>query len=210
MPNWCSNYVEVMGEDAVSYVKETQMDFEKIKPVPDGDIELEHWGTKWNSQIDTDDIDDDATSIIAVQFATAWSPSLPVTLEISKKFPDAQIYHSFQDESDDFYGVAIFTGGVGNVYTVPFCRPNQVSIDDRKVHELLQDILAHNWKCSECMDDDDIDALKHNEDGQLICESCYDGETPCVVSLRSRRLALATTRGTVNTPSLPEAPHTGR
>jgi hypothetical protein len=37
-----------------------------------------------------------------------------------------------------------------------------------------------------------------------------DADLAGVVSLRSRRLALATTRGTVNTPSLPEAPHTGR
>lgn len=151
MPSCYTNFVEVIGEVAVDNV-------------------VDHYA--W---VDSEEESDESS--VCVKFESQSEPPLDLTLALSKKFPDAEIYHSFEEDINDNCGVAFFTGGVGKVYRVPLCRPDQVHIEGR-VGELLSDTLAYNWKCKECMDEDAYEALKHNEDGILVCEKCYEGETP--------------------------------
>lgn len=50
-----------------------------------------NWGTKWNA--DGCNIGDDY-----LEFNTAWDPSIPVTVELSRRFPNLKFFHEWADE----------------------------------------------------------------------------------------------------------------
>lgn len=57
-----------------------------------------HWGTKWDAcDIQDADTSDDGT-VITYSFDTAWSPPVPVFLELSRQYPTAKISLSYREE----------------------------------------------------------------------------------------------------------------
>lgn len=98
MPNWCENTVRVHGDveevkEFIDFVKseESDFDFEKIKPYPNGkwdyDWCVEHWGTKWNANPEDIVTDHDGMGDVAeYYFDTAWSPPEGIYEELVKKF----------------------------------------------------------------------------------------------------------------------------
>ena len=117
---------------------ETAFDFEKIRPCPkelskdepfETDSEgnfvnryvfwhVNNWGTKWNAIapdvhywkggyiVDGVEIKD-----MSITFATAWSPSLPITHTLSMAFPTLYFVHVFKANNKDFSGVFEFQNG---------------------------------------------------------------------------------------------------
>lgn len=68
---------------------------------------LANWGTKWNAY---DIYDCDGTDDCIPQFNTAWSPPVPVYLELSRRFPKATIKVYCDDEGEGRYAIT-FKGG---------------------------------------------------------------------------------------------------
>jgi hypothetical protein len=117
MPNWCENTMKVYGtneelEIFVNFMKgeDIDFDFSKIisapKNIPSG-VELnnwriDNWGTRGNAENPTVDLED---GVVFIVFETAWSPSVGVTLELSKKFPTLSFNHHYQEAGNDFSGV---------------------------------------------------------------------------------------------------------
>ena len=52
---------------------------------------VHNWGTKWNAAECT--IGDNC-----LEFETAWDPSIPITVELSKRFPSLKFIHEWADE----------------------------------------------------------------------------------------------------------------
>ena len=84
MPNWCQNYVDIYHKDRskldeIVQTSQNEEDFFKhFLPCPEGEVESDIWGTKWDVQIDEDDIffeEDD--KILNINFESAWSPPIP-------------------------------------------------------------------------------------------------------------------------------------
>lgn len=67
----------------------------------------EKWGTKWFADIDFDNQGGSAM----LSFDTAWSPSLPVTLEISRRF-NLRAAHYYEEPGFDFEGDFVAENGI--------------------------------------------------------------------------------------------------
>lgn len=83
------------------------IDFNKIIKMPEEirnsdawyDWSIDNWGTKWNS-FGYDCITDNTneSTDYALMFCTAWSAPHPVIEELSQKYPDIEIFHTWADE----------------------------------------------------------------------------------------------------------------
>jgi hypothetical protein len=132
MPNWNTNQINVSGDEKtllelVEFVKseELSFDFRKIVPYMGDGREItndnfnaggydwcnKNWGTKWTIDEDTYSFGTGLNSV-SFEFDTAWSPSLPVTLALSKKFPTLTFEHRYEEGGMDFSGVVEYIGGV--------------------------------------------------------------------------------------------------
>jgi hypothetical protein len=84
---------------------------------------VSNWGTKWWVE---DAGFRDMSEGVNVYFDTAWSPCTPVTLELSKRFPELEFTHYFQEECGDFSGYEKYKNGKstgsleGGAYDVEF------------------------------------------------------------------------------------------
>lgn len=82
-----------------------------------------NWGTKWWTENVSFGVMSEGVN---VYFDTAWSPSIPVTVELSKRFPELEFTHNFQEEGGDFSGYEKFKNGEntgrleGGAYDVEF------------------------------------------------------------------------------------------
>lgn len=89
MPNWCSNHVKISHEDKEKIdaiqdevEKEKSELFQMLRPRPPEENEgerwyswnIEHWGTKWDTDVSNWDRKDDNT--IVLDYDTAWGPSV--------------------------------------------------------------------------------------------------------------------------------------
>jgi hypothetical protein len=94
MPNWCENSVRVNGDpkevkEFIEFVKsdDSDFDFEKICPFPNGEWDydwcINSWGTKWSAQEISTDHDQEVADYY---FDTAWSPPEGIYSELVKKF----------------------------------------------------------------------------------------------------------------------------
>ena len=108
MPNWSFNHLQIIGrQDEIDKclncvkTKESAFDFNTVIPEPENNPDwytwrCEHWGTKWNAQPASGDtiVAETIPGGVAMWFDTAWSPPVPVLLELSKQFPELefQIY----------------------------------------------------------------------------------------------------------------------
>lgn len=80
------------------------------------DWSVENWGTKWNAY-DAEKVEENV-----LLFRTAWSPPVPVILELSRRFPGVSIRLDFADE---------FPGGPAG--TVTFSDGQIVSFEEGEV-----------------------------------------------------------------------------
>lgn len=171
MANHCFNSLDISGsvedikklEEFIKKDKDDkddeEYDLRKIIPVEvdkegffKGDI-YEMWGTKWIDSIDFNNSGGNAS----MSFTTAWSPSLPVTLEMSRKF-NLEINHYYEESGNDFEGEYEVKNGV-------------------VVFDKSGDYKPHCCKCGEKFDSDKMTC---DDDGEHCCFGCGDKLTGIV------------------------------
>ncbi|GHT83155.1 hypothetical protein FACS1894137_03550 [Spirochaetia bacterium] len=118
MPNWCENYLKVVGDRkdldvflAECFSKDEHgrvfLDFEKIVPLGDtGDDwyekNLNNWGTKWN--VSDCDIEDNDSSF-TLWFETAWSPPIPIMEALTKKYTGLSFTLEYSEGGVGYRGI---------------------------------------------------------------------------------------------------------
>jgi len=74
---------------------------------------LEHWETKWDIELDRDDIEivkgNDDFSLVW-NFETAWSPALPVYQAMAERFPNLDFNIELEEESNSYAGKLHYRG----------------------------------------------------------------------------------------------------
>ncbi|NJN99357.1 MAG: hypothetical protein HC875_37295 [Anaerolineales bacterium] len=117
MPNWSTNSLfwknatpeqeEEINSLMTQKYEEGDGPLRRILPPPKGlSAEEEHrwrcqnWNTKWD--IDTDDYNSWSC------FLTAWSPPIPVVIELSKKYPNISFILKYELEGDAVLGQTVF------------------------------------------------------------------------------------------------------
>lgn len=133
MPNWCSNYIKISGEESnmkpihdffvegekilnedtfvMSTLVPEDEDFEKIKE--SGEFLLtpytEFWGCKWDFTVNESNCDITPT-LITLSPSTAWSPPEPFCRRLSEKYGvDVEI--SFSESGSNFAGRSQYSNG---------------------------------------------------------------------------------------------------
>jgi hypothetical protein len=74
----------------------------------------QNWGTKWDVEkttYPTVRLRADGKAEIAFVFDTAWSPSLPVSEAIARKFPNTIVAHAYDEAGMDFGGFVVWADG---------------------------------------------------------------------------------------------------
>jgi hypothetical protein len=131
MSNWCTNEVEIIGQEAV--IKEVA---EIVKANPQGifqmndfvpmpeelrnttspqdkpnwyDWAIANWGTKWDLGEEAVVIPEDRR--IGLGFNTAWSPNCDFWTAFSEKYPSLRISHRYYEEGMGFIGETFYEGG---------------------------------------------------------------------------------------------------
>ena len=138
--------------DGIISIETDERGFYKLKK---GESVYDLWGTKWVA-----DIDFENCGVIAdMRFDTEWSPSLPITLEMSKKF-NLKINHYYEESGCDFEGD----------YEVD----NGVVISDKHG--------SYRPDCVECGEKFDRDKMIYNDDEcEYYCIACGDEFTGIVM-----------------------------
>ncbi len=166
MANNCYNYLEIEGkkedilrlEECMKSQDKNSNDELRLSKIIPAEIDergcykckdiYELWGTKW---FDGEWFENDGASA-TLTFDTAWSPSLPVTLEMSKRF-NLKINHFYEESGCDFEGD--YNVDCGEV----------ILNDERKYRPVCQD-------CGEKFDSDDM--VYDEDDGDYRCRVCAD------------------------------------
>lgn len=169
MANNCYNYLKIEGtEEDIKRLEECikskdkynndTWDISKIIPVETDergcykvDDIYELWGTKWFQGVCFQNNGDSAT----LSFETAWSPSLPVTLEMSRRF-NLKINHEYEEAGCDFEGD--YNVNCGEV----------IFEEEREYRPNCQD-------CGEKFEQKDI--IYNEDDCTHKCKRCEDGLT---------------------------------
>ena len=127
MPNWCSNRVFIDGSQEEldrfdDYVGTDKARFQlnKIIPMPEniyqGDLgekekrkygdknwydwSYQNWGTKWEIDPLSIEIEDSGPDLVTYSFETAWGPPFHVYNHLVKEFPKLNIEWYHRDEFD--------------------------------------------------------------------------------------------------------------
>lgn len=131
MPNYCSNQLEIKGEQKeIARFKQNAHSnegkfLENLYPMPstidlsnstikNGNMpdwynwRIENWGTKWD--VDADLIFENETTL-NYSFESAWSPPVDALQHISKDYPDLIFNIKFEEEGNDFIGYSIYQNG---------------------------------------------------------------------------------------------------
>jgi Ferredoxin-like domain in Api92-like protein len=98
---------------------------------------VEKWGTKWNSG-DAEQIDANT-----IRFDTAWSPPIPVIVELAKRFPSEAIRLRWADEDFGYN-----TGDV--TFTGDSFEGGKLPNDSHESHTLAME-LKYDGKCPDHM-----------------------------------------------------------
>lgn len=75
---------------------------------------IQNWGTKWDAEqttCPTVHSRADGKTEITFVFDTAWAPSVPVSEEIARKFPNTIVAHSYDEPGMDFGGFTVWADG---------------------------------------------------------------------------------------------------
>lgn len=132
MPNWCSNEVDITGDEStiieIAEVMKTNSNgyfmMNDFIPMPEDlrdttapqdspnwyDWANSNWGTKW-------DLDEETTvyvgeKSIGLGFSTAWSPNCDFWVAFSEKYPTVKISHKYYEEGVGFIGEAYYENGM--------------------------------------------------------------------------------------------------
>ena len=113
------------------------------------------WGTKWIADINFNN----NGCFADMSFDTAWNPSLPITLEMSKKF-NLKINHFYEESGNDFEGNCEVDNGVVISDSHSCYRP----------------------RCMGCGEKFDRDKMTYDDDeGEHYCMACGDELTGIVM-----------------------------
>jgi hypothetical protein len=118
---------QVTVQQEMDGVVAKRLSFSKILPEPDYDgykdqpsggmpdwwhWRTTNWGTKWDVGECIVGLNEaDGHPEVVFSYDTAWAPSLPVSEELSKQFPDVMVVHSYDEPGMDFGGYTVFVGG---------------------------------------------------------------------------------------------------
>lgn len=165
MPNWCSNDITVIarsGELAQMQKHCAASDsadspagcfsFQSIIPLEEEsetwrDDRVSAWGTKWDVtgsvEASTHDLGD-GLAAWRIYFDTAWGPSLPVTSELSRVFPQAWFIHQCWEYGAYFGGTVILhqNGSVAEINHEelhPHTRGIEAEVIVATTHSVLED-----------------------------------------------------------------------
>ncbi|MFA6186358.1 MAG: hypothetical protein WC770_03980 [Phycisphaerae bacterium] len=164
MANCCYNKLEIHGsrqniEKLQKFitlnepVDGEQYDLGKILPLEtDSDEEArEKWGTYWFAGIDFENHGEEAM----LSFDSAWSPALPITLEMSKKF-NLRIDHYYDEPGMFFEGNYVVENG------------DVITDDEREFRPA----------CTVCGIKHELEDLIHDEEeGENYCRKCHKEKT---------------------------------
>jgi len=73
---------------------------------------VENWGTKWDVDVNIEDMDKESAWMT---FNTAWGPPVPWLKHIAKRFPKVRFQLKYQEDSMCFFGVATANQDNGKV-----------------------------------------------------------------------------------------------
>jgi hypothetical protein len=123
MANHCYNELTITGipvslQTLLDFVNSNGgvLDFNRIIPYPlefndveEVDWRIEHWGTKWNAT--NPSLKWENAGKIIFEFDTAWSPSIPITVALSERYPDLVFVHHYDVSRMECRGTATIVNG---------------------------------------------------------------------------------------------------
>jgi len=128
MPNWCSNRVHIDGSqeeldrfDDYVGTEKARFQLNKIIPMPENiyqgslgekekrkygdknwyDWSVQHWGTKWEIDPLSIEIEDSGPEEVTYSFETAWGPPFHVYNHLVEEFPKLNISWYYRDEFEE-------------------------------------------------------------------------------------------------------------
>lgn len=126
MPNWVYNTLTITGkpkalhklikqvnvtkEQETQYNEASVFSFAKVIPMPDDQKDnwyewrIANWGTKWNANVEYNELHTWESGEVKIEFNTAWSPAEPIILTLSEQHPTLTFYWKFHEESNAFWG----------------------------------------------------------------------------------------------------------
>lgn len=131
MPNWCQNWLTIVGpeEDLKKFEtllnNEGEFDFRKLVPVPEEETDsmdwymrhLKYWGTKWGegeayfNKIAP--IKNTPLKVLSLGMETAWSPPINFIILASDRFPNLLFDMTYDEGGADFAGhIQVMNGNV--------------------------------------------------------------------------------------------------
>ena len=115
MPNYCLCRLIVTGRvNEIEDIINTKMDFEKIKPCDDHDDwynwRIKNWGTKW-SAIGPKITWNNRTGKCVIDFATAWTPPVPLIHYMSTQYPRSNFVLYYDEPGMEFSGHVEYENG---------------------------------------------------------------------------------------------------
>ena len=191
MPNWCDNYLEIIGDDDefAKFMKENvnednELSFAMSVPDPDevkdkpltvlegytNNWYIENWGTKWNAQASQVGDDD-------ITFQTAWGPPVAWLKKVAEKYASLEFTLRYAECGVGFSGLIEYHqadadgcvgghrwGDCGDYYGEKYC-----------------DNCGGTWQWDCCETD-----WKHDYD---MCVKCYDNACKTIKStVRSKKI----------------------
>lgn len=133
MPNWCSNLIEITGNEAdIQTILEAKMSFNKLLPSQVFSIEDDptrvktitwrqrNWGTKWdivdeekNQLIDGNNVElcVSIEDCIKADILTAWSPPIAFFENLTSQMEDLQVTMRFWEPGSELVGEVVVYAG---------------------------------------------------------------------------------------------------
>jgi hypothetical protein len=186
MPNWCSNVLEVNGEDKdikkfyeenrveddddENDIQKTELSFRNSVPFSKGTWDYNEavriWGTKW----DTNDVDVNIDEeYLRYNFQTAWAPPREWLEKVAIKYPQLNFTLDYEEPGMDFMGKLVFENGeciedMQDEYTSYHMRENGLY---DACNEIIQKLFTYNLATN----------LMNIYDEKVDIEGVYDFES---------------------------------
>ena len=130
MPNWCSNYIKISGDESnmkpiydlfnnqepetfiMSTLVPENEEFEEIKRTGNFILSpyVTYYGTKWDFKVAECDTNTLEPTLIDFSVSTAWSPPEPFCKRLSEKY-NVDVEVSFSEGGADFTGRSRYSNG---------------------------------------------------------------------------------------------------
>jgi len=160
-----------------------EMDFNAIIPLVEQGIHVrrEKWGTKWNAYRNDERIREGVVND-TLCFQTAWSPPLPIMVELSRLFPSLRLGMQFADECGMFVGYANALGGV--------CGPSVMVDWDSATAYAIRSRVCFSVDEDELSPDPEPEVLIEAEAG-VVASGVSSNESPEVESSNDSLMCVA-------------------